>query len=1724
MHLAYFLWRFLFLLLYRFVLPDCLREHPEFSPFLSEEVLCLADAGLIRYEGGDTLCMGEKTGLFTLEWTDGDPNFLKPRFTVFRINEIEVDNPGTDQAEFIEIAGPADSSLSGMVLVLFNGNAGSPQNAAYRVIDLDRFRTDSCGFFLVRGPSVADPDASNPYNDTLISVTGGFLQNGPDAVALYKKDAYVNGTGPVLIDLVDAVVYHNAPGDPDSDLLADLGQAQQYVDKQQGSLARSPDISGLFINDSTTSPGQINLEGKPYEYIWLLTRSDSILVLQKTGDTADHTIKFQISGPGTYQVYGLSVRHGLFTGMDMDLKTIQEIRDTLQNGFCASLSDPYPITVRPALQFLGTQTTDCSSFDSTGRFQVDIKWLGPALFPMACPDYDTPLEGTRYSSGDTLCFRTSWIPGGDSLCFALIDEDCKDTVRGSVSRFCDFCGILKAPEPLSRQGLCTDEWYTVIPTGGGLEQVRQATGLIFSEYLEGSGNNKCLELFNGTLDTIDLLQENYVLEIYFNGQEYPLETISLEGRIDPGAVYTICHNLADSIPLSRADQVSGALDFNGDDALVLKRMDKVADRIGRVGEDPGSQWGSGLTSTQDNTLIRNGLIYIGDSLVRDPFFPEHEWTGYLANDFDDLGKHQYTAVQYVAESYIFYSDETASPGSVLHIGDTYRIRLRAGALDTLYYAAHSLTYGCSSLSLPLVLSASPDNIVCKRKVQVALDPFTCVKTISSDEVVENPGFCKFSIRVSYPFGTNRWAEGNILDRTHAGLQLVYQAVRHDGNSCWGYLQASGPVSSRRTCLQDTMNCYEWYGVTWTQGIQSVPCTKDSMIVVSQSYVDSGCASGFLGTWSRSTLFKNGNIQTGACKDIVHIVKPVMAEIDPPESLTIDCDLVRGTGPEALTPEQLIELQGFGIISSTRRIVPQVSGYRIFPVPGPGCVFIPTYSDVTFALCGNSFVIRRQWNIRDWCTGELATLIQYITIQDKKAPRPALSRPVLMGETDPHDCMGTLSRIRPLRFTDCSALQTWFESEYIDPGQPWKRVHFRSERISDLNLPEGNHVVEFYALDACGFSAKAEVEASIYDRSAPEAVCKSGLTMSSDPATCWARIYAEDLDDGSRDGCKTKLHFAVASMGEMDYWKKYWLGQLKERLGPVRFEVLKDQCFLLTDHWINTWVFRDYANLQKPGTHPLIFRVYEASSIPRLDPHLFNGGSHLWYCYNAYALARLEINWLASSGASPDLFWPEGQFSDSLLQVLEDSIFQAPGPIYEKARPLPVCEGNPKIGASGMNGCPGALYQDCFTAVTLTDKIPPRAEEPEDLWLFNDGAETGRACNKNHEKPSWRTGDCLDPFHKPLGQVVLSQNDQIIKEDPRGHPFGYYGCNPNDRLILDENGRRLVPCDDRGVPVYCPEWLLQDRFDHIGPDAYERYFYRPAYDQASHKVGRTFRISDPCGLDSLAIRSYDTSSIDSCGSGWITRTWTLVDPSGNKTFVDQSLFLRPRSDFEVIFPADTLLFLTPHTPWDSPSLKAPLILDRDVESLVSTYTDEWFIEGKASEGLVLRTWTVKNDCMADFHPHAGPGSEEVLVDDRLVADPLKRPCVYRYLKDGGDGVMVYTQVIRLIQDSKKERGVYFDKTGFPKSPVQWGAGNALLQNHPNPFNRQSVIGISLERQAWGRLMIFSTAGRLLKCIEKEWAAGRHEVWIERNDLGGTGVFYYYFESGFFRAGRKMLIIE
>ncbi|MCF8713316.1 T9SS type A sorting domain-containing protein [Joostella atrarenae] len=163
------------------------------------------------------------------------------------INEIDVDTPGSDVAEFIELydGGIGNIALDGFVLVLYNGNG----DAVYNAFDLSGYVTNADGYFVLGNEGVA--------NVSLVFGANG-LQNGADAVALYQGSIndFQNGAVLTTSGLIDAVVY-DTNDDDDVELLTLLNAGEPQLnedlegDKDNHSLQRIPNGSGGFLNTSS---------------------------------------------------------------------------------------------------------------------------------------------------------------------------------------------------------------------------------------------------------------------------------------------------------------------------------------------------------------------------------------------------------------------------------------------------------------------------------------------------------------------------------------------------------------------------------------------------------------------------------------------------------------------------------------------------------------------------------------------------------------------------------------------------------------------------------------------------------------------------------------------------------------------------------------------------------------------------------------------------------------------------------------------------------------------------------------------------------------------------------------------------------------------------------------------------------------------------------------------------------------------------------------------------------------------------------------------------------------------------------------------------------------------------------------------------------------------------------------------------------------------------------
>jgi endonuclease I len=162
---------------------------------------------------------------------------------------------------------------------------------------------------------------------------------------------------------------------------------------------------------------------------------------------------------------------------------------------------------------------------------------------------------------------------------------------------------------------------TIAGSSGGSE-------IFFSEYVEGGGNNKILEIVNITSSNISL--DNYSVKLSANGAAgWTTNTQLLTGETILANDVFVIANSSSVICTGETDITSGVTSFNGNDAIGLFNNDVLIDIIGVLGNSS--------TYASNTTLVRK-------SSINEPTttFDISDWDSYSQDDCSDIGSHSVT--------------------------------------------------------------------------------------------------------------------------------------------------------------------------------------------------------------------------------------------------------------------------------------------------------------------------------------------------------------------------------------------------------------------------------------------------------------------------------------------------------------------------------------------------------------------------------------------------------------------------------------------------------------------------------------------------------------------------------------------------------------------------------------------------------------------------------------------------------------------------------------------------------------------------------------------------------------------------------------------------------------------------------------------------------------------------------------------------------------------------
>ena len=206
----------------------------------------------------------------------------------------------------------------------------------------------------------------------------------------------------------------------------------------------------------------------------------------------------------------------------------------------------------------------------------------------------------------------------------VVDVAVPSVEEGTLS---DEVAVVRRPE--------IDEKLTVLVDLATSRDFLPNPGIFFSEYGKGSGNNRYLEIYNPSLEAVELDGMNVC--IFKNGSEVAGQTLALFGSLPSYETLLICNNKADVELTNAADLVSAKIDFTGNDAVALIKGDEILDIIGIIGEDPGTAWpiGEYATGTANHTIIRYPYINRGSATWK-----SSQWEVLEKDFFNDLKNHE----------------------------------------------------------------------------------------------------------------------------------------------------------------------------------------------------------------------------------------------------------------------------------------------------------------------------------------------------------------------------------------------------------------------------------------------------------------------------------------------------------------------------------------------------------------------------------------------------------------------------------------------------------------------------------------------------------------------------------------------------------------------------------------------------------------------------------------------------------------------------------------------------------------------------------------------------------------------------------------------------------------------------------------------------------------------------------------------------------------------------
>ncbi|KUJ60711.1 endonuclease I [Flavobacteriaceae bacterium CRH] len=281
---------------------------------------------------------------------------------------------------------------------------------------------------------------------------------------------------------------------------------------------------------------------------------------------------------------------------------------------------------------------------------VNQIWGGTSSTDTQAPTAPTSLASTAKTSTS---ITLSWSASSDNVAVTGYDVYANSALKTTVSGLtATITGLtastaysiyVKAKDAAGNASASSSTISVTTNASGGTGG--SATDLLFSEYIEGSGNNKALEIANNTGSSVSL--SAYTIKKQTNGAGAWSTGLALSGTLTTGSKYVVVNSSISSTCFSTSaaniSTTATELTFNGNDAVGLFKNGVLIDIIGTFS-------GGTANFAVDVTLRRKSTV----TSPTTTFNLSSQWDSYTTDTCNNLASKMAKPVE---EEIVAESDE-----------------------------------------------------------------------------------------------------------------------------------------------------------------------------------------------------------------------------------------------------------------------------------------------------------------------------------------------------------------------------------------------------------------------------------------------------------------------------------------------------------------------------------------------------------------------------------------------------------------------------------------------------------------------------------------------------------------------------------------------------------------------------------------------------------------------------------------------------------------------------------------------------------------------------------------------------------------------------------------------------------------------------------------------------------------------------------------------------------